>query len=106
MIIGPTAIDLEDMPMFRAMINRNHSVLEHRWVMAKHLGRPLEKFEMVDHMDGNRTNNVPENLRIYLKGKNQPGSQGYGTYYHELQIALARVRELEAELQSLKNSQL
>lgn len=74
-------------------------MLEHRWVMAKTLGRPLKSYEMVDHMDGNRTNNDPSNLRIYLRGKNQPGSaSGYGTYYHELQIALARIKQLEAEL--------
>lgn len=90
--------------MFRAMMNRNHSVLEHRWVMAKYLGRPLQSFELIDHMDGNRTNNAIENLRIYLKGKNQPGSQGYGTYYHELQIALARIKALEEQLKSTKAS--
>lgn len=67
--------------------------------MAKQLGRPLETYEWVDHMDGNRANNDPANLRIYLKGKNQPGSgNGYGTYYHEWQMALVRIRELEDQL--------
>lgn len=94
--LSPTAIDLADLPLFRAMMNRNHSVFEHRFVMAKHLGRALTRHECVDHMDGNRANNEPLNLRLYRRGNNDPGScPGYGTYYHELQIALARIRELE-----------
>lgn len=78
-------------------------VLEHRWNMAKSLGRPLRADECVDHMDGIKTNNDPANLRIYLKGKQQPGScHGYGTYYHEWQMAEARNRLLMAEIERLR----
>lgn len=87
-------------------MNRATFVFEHRFVMAKYIGRPLKPYEYVDHMDGNKTNNDPSNLRIYRQGKDEQGAIGYGTYYHELQVALARVRELEAELQALKNSSL
>jgi len=67
--------------------------------MALHLGRPLTSRECVDHLDGNKQNNAIENLRIYVKGKQQPGSTyGYGTYYHEWQMALTKIRELEAQL--------
>jgi len=87
--------------MFRAMQKSGAFVLEHRWVMAKHLGRPLRSDECIDHMDGKKANNDISNLRIYLKGKQQPGScNGYGTYYHEWQTAKARIRELEAALQT------
>lgn len=97
--LGPTSVDAADLPMFRAMQNRNRMVFEHRWVMAKLLGRPLRSNECVDHRDGNKTNNDPNNLRIYLRGKNQEGSaNGYGTYYHEWQIALRRIVQLEAQL--------
>ena len=71
--------------------------MEHRWVMAKVLGRPLTSNELVDHMDGNKTNNDASNLRLYVRGKQQPGSApGHGTFYHEWQQAEARVRKLEA----------
>lgn len=85
--------------MFDVMRGRGNFVLEHRWVMAKALGRPLTRQENVDHMDGDKQNNDIGNLRMYITGRNEPGScPGYGTYYHEWQLALARIRELEATL--------
>jgi hypothetical protein len=37
----------------------------HRIVMHDIIGRPLVKGETVDHIDGNKQNNAPENLRLY-----------------------------------------
>jgi hypothetical protein len=45
--------------------NRNGYVREHRIVMARKIGRPLTREEVVDHIDGNTGNNVPENLRLF-----------------------------------------
>ena len=39
-------------------------VLEHRLVMARSLGRPLIKSETVHHKDGDRKNNVLDNLQL------------------------------------------
>jgi len=38
--------------------------LQHRLVMARSLGRPLEKHETVHHIDGNRQNNDISNLQL------------------------------------------
>lgn len=40
-------------------------VLEHRYVMEQHLGRPLHAEETVHHKDGNRQNNALANLQLF-----------------------------------------
>lgn len=100
-ILTRAAVDTADYWLFDAMNGGRGGLQEHRFVMAKHLGRPLTRDELIDHMDGNRGNNDLANLRIYRKGKNQPGSHnGNGTYYHEWQAALAEIDRLTALLEA------
>jgi hypothetical protein len=37
---------------------------KHRWIMEQHLGRKLEKHEVVHHIDGNTLNNEIDNLKV------------------------------------------
>jgi hypothetical protein len=39
-------------------------ILKHRHIMAMKLGRPLNDDEIVHHIDGDNTNNDPENLTV------------------------------------------
>lgn len=45
--------------------DRHGYVREHRLVMEEQLGRLLTREEVVDHIDGNRANNDPSNLRVF-----------------------------------------
>lgn len=54
-------------PLAKAMANglcNGRYVLEHRLVMAEHLGRPLTPEEEVHHINGKRSDNRLENLQL------------------------------------------
>jgi hypothetical protein len=43
--------------------------LQHRIVMEEKLGRPLLRSEIVHHIDGNTSNNNPDNLQIMTQSE-------------------------------------
>ena len=50
-------------------------VAEHTKVMAAILGRPLERFEEGHHKNGIRSDSRPENLELWARGMQPPGSR-------------------------------
>jgi len=50
---------------------------EHRLVAEKMLGRPLLPEEVVHHINGNKSDNRPENLRVFST------SAEHGRFHHE-----------------------
>ena len=85
--------------LFIAMADSRGYCLEHRLVMAKHIGRCLSDVEVVHHINGNKSDNQIENLELlpndtshlpYIRLQQQ-------IYKLEIEVKLLKwhIRELE-----------
>jgi len=66
--------------------------------MEKILGRYLEPWENIHHKNGDRTDNRPENLELWVK--TQPSGVRVSDLLNEIVSLKLRIRALEAELQT------
>lgn len=70
---------------FASMARKDGYVMEHRLIMAQHVGRPLLRSEVVHHINHDVTDNRIENLQLFASNgehKRHEGETGYFKDYY------------------------
>ena len=66
-------------PEYQCMCDSSGWVLEHRYLMAKTIGRPLTKQELVHHKNHNKEDNSSENLELTTRGDHMRSHESWKT---------------------------
>ena len=83
---------------------RHKFVRQHRLVMERMLGRPLEKGEKVHHKNGKRGDNAPENLELIL-GAHFSGKRVKDVYAQDIERLALENHKLKLRLAALENDE-
>ena len=66
---APAGTGCTDPKGYRKITLNGHLIGEHRAIMSTILNRPLSPTEVVHHIDGNPSNNAPENLIVLTRAR-------------------------------------
>lgn len=81
---GYIFVSVREDDFFVSMARHNGYVLEHRLIMAQHLGRCLHPWEVVHHKNGIKTDNRLENLLLQTAGTHSSDhNKGYNDGYQK-----------------------
>ncbi len=70
---GYNLIYIDNSDPFRCMANGDGRIPEHRYLIAKMLGRSLSNIEIVHHKNGNKYDNRLDNLELLIRKNHHPG---------------------------------
>lgn len=103
--LGYEYVKLQKDDFYYAMADKAGYVREHRLIMAKHLGRCLQPWELIHHKNGIRNDNRLSNLVLTTKSTHiSDHNKGYHDGYRQgyLDGKDSQIRKLKQEIKLLR----
>lgn len=81
------------MSKYKALVRNGRRIDEHRLIMQEHLGRSLEKDEIVHHKNGDKSDNHIENLELISRSEHSKLHQTGKIFSIETRQKISKARK-------------